>query len=43
MDFGASDMPLKVEELDADGLMQFPAVIGGVVPVINVEGIAPVN
>jgi len=41
VDFGASDMPLKPEELDADGLMQFPAVIGGVVPVINVEGIAP--
>ena len=41
VDFGASDMPLKVEELDADGLMQFPAVIGGVVPVINVDGIAP--
>ena len=41
VDFGASDMPLKAEELDADGLVQFPAVIGGVVPVINVEGIAP--
>ena len=37
--FGASDMPLKPEELDKIGLMQFPTVMGGVVPVINVEGI----
>ena len=37
--FGASDMPLKPEELEAAGLMQFPVVIGGVVPVVNVEGI----
>jgi phosphate transport system substrate-binding protein len=41
VDFGASDMPLKDEELAADGLFQFPTVIGGVVPVINVKGIAP--
>ena len=41
VDFGASDMPLKAEELDAEGLTQFPAVIGGVVPVVNVDGIAP--
>jgi phosphate transport system substrate-binding protein len=41
VDFGASDMPLKVEDLDAAGLMQFPAVMGGVVPVINLAGIAP--
>jgi len=41
VDFGASDMPLKAEELDAEGLTQFPAIIGGVVPVLNVEGIAP--
>jgi phosphate transport system substrate-binding protein len=41
VDFGASDMPLKDEELAADGLMQFPTVIGGVVPVINVKGIQP--
>jgi phosphate transport system substrate-binding protein len=41
VDFGASDMPLKAEELDAAGLMQFPAIMGGVVPVINVEGVAP--
>jgi phosphate transport system substrate-binding protein len=39
VDFGASDMPLKAEELDADGLVQFPTVMGGVVPVFNLEGI----
>src|ERR1700751_1331596 len=39
--FGASDMPLKPEDLDASGLTQFPMIIGGVVPVINVEGIKP--
>jgi phosphate transport system substrate-binding protein len=37
--FGASDMPLKTEQLQKDGLVQFPTVLGGVVPVINVEGI----
>ncbi|QDX80877.1 phosphate ABC transporter substrate-binding protein PstS [Denitratisoma sp. DHT3] len=41
VDFGASDMPLKPEQLDRDGLMQFPTVIGGVVPVLNVTGIKP--
>src|SRR5204862_4544362 len=41
VDFGASDMPLKDEELAADGLLQFPTVIGGVVPVINVKGLNP--
>ncbi len=41
VDFGASDAPLKPEELGLLGLTQFPTVIGGVVPVINVEGIAP--
>src|SRR5579871_3214253 len=35
--FGASDMPLKPEELDQAGLVQFPAIIGGVVPVVNVK------
>ena len=40
VDFGASDMPLTDEELPKDGLIQFPTVIGGVVPVINVAGIA---
>ena len=39
VDFGASDMPLKPEDLDAAGLLQFPTVMGGVVPVINVAGI----
>jgi len=39
--FGASDMPLKPDELQAAGLVQFPVVIGGVVPVVNVEGIKP--
>ena len=41
VDFGASDMPLKAEELDAEGLVQFPAIIGGVVPVVNLDGVAP--
>jgi len=41
VDFGASDMPLKAEELEAEGLAQFPAIIGGVVPVINLDGVAP--
>ncbi len=39
VDFGASDMPLKAEVLEKDGLVQFPTVIGGVVPVVNVSGI----
>ncbi|MFZ6863275.1 phosphate ABC transporter substrate-binding protein PstS [Undibacterium sp. Ji67W] len=41
VDFGASDMPLKADELNAEGLTQFPAIIGGVVPIVNVEGVAP--
>ena len=41
VDFGASDMPLKPEQLDKDGLAQFPTVIGGVVPVVNIQGITP--
>jgi phosphate transport system substrate-binding protein len=41
VDFGASDAPVKFEDLEKDGLIQFPAIIGGVVPVINVEGIKP--
>ena len=40
VDFGASDMPLKPEDLQAAGLTQFPAIIGGVVPVVNIDGIA---
>jgi len=38
--FGASDMPLKPEDLRAAGLLQFPMIIGGVVPVVNIKGIA---
>jgi phosphate transport system substrate-binding protein len=41
VDFGASDMPLTDAELAKDGLMQFPTVIGGVVPVVNLKGINP--
>ncbi len=40
VDFGASDAPLKDEDLAKDGLVQFPMVIGGVVPVVNIAGIA---
>ncbi len=39
--FGASDQPLKPEELNAAGLIQFPMVMGGIVPVLNLEGIKP--
>jgi phosphate transport system substrate-binding protein len=39
--FGATDMPLKGEQLEKDGLVQWPMVLGGVVPVVNVEGIKP--
>jgi len=39
--FGASEVPLLVEQLAAKGLVQFPTVIGGVVPVANVPGVAP--
>jgi phosphate transport system substrate-binding protein len=41
VDFGASDMPLKPEVLSKDGLTQFPTVIGGVVPVVNIPGVKP--
>ena len=41
VDFGASDKPLKPADLDAAGLMQFPTVIAGVVPVMNLPGVAP--
>jgi len=41
VDFGASDMPLSVQELDAAGLLQFPVVMGGVAPVVNLDGVAP--
>jgi len=41
VDFGASDAPLKSEELSASGLIQFPMIIGGIVPVVNLKGIEP--
>ena len=41
VDFGSSDAPLKPEELAKYGLAQFPSVIGGVVPIVNVQGVAP--
>jgi phosphate transport system substrate-binding protein len=39
--FGATDAPMKGEDLEKNGLIQFPAVMGGIVPVINVDGIGP--
>ncbi len=39
--FGASDMPLKPEDLKEAGLVQFPMIIGGVVPVVNIKGVSP--
>src|SRR5450830_1169768 len=41
VDFGASDMPLQSAELDESGLVQFPAIMGGVVTIVNLDGIAP--
>jgi phosphate transport system substrate-binding protein len=40
VDFGASDAPLEQEALEADGLVQFPLCVGGVVPVVNLDGVA---
>jgi phosphate transport system substrate-binding protein len=40
VDFGASDMPMKPEELDKNGLIQFPAIMGGDVIVYNLKGVA---
>ena len=39
--FGATDAPLKGDELDKDGMVQFPAIIGGTVPVVNLDGFKP--
>ena len=39
--FGATDAPLAGKDLDAGGLVQFPAVMGGIVPVVNLDGINP--
>jgi phosphate transport system substrate-binding protein len=41
VDFGASDKPLPLTELDEAGLMQFPAIMGGVVAIVNLDGVAP--
>jgi phosphate transport system substrate-binding protein len=41
VDFGASDNPVKFDDLEKEGWVQFPAIIGGVVPVINVDGVKP--
>src|SRR5436190_4984765 len=41
VDFGASDMPLKPEDVEKNGLVQFPAIMGGVVPVVKLEGVQP--
>ena len=41
VDFGASDEPLKDADLQAKGLVQFPTVIGGIVPVVNIKGVQP--
>jgi phosphate transport system substrate-binding protein len=41
VDFGSSDKPLPPEELEAAGLLQFPSAIGGVVPVVNIDGMEP--
>jgi phosphate transport system substrate-binding protein len=41
VDFGASDMPLKPDDLQKEGLLQFPAIMGGVVPVANLQGVKP--
>lgn len=41
VDFGGSDMPLKPDDLESSGLMQFPAIMGGVVPIVNLEGVSP--
>ena len=41
VNFGASDKPLKADELAKDGMIQFPAIMGGVVPVVNLPGVGP--
>jgi phosphate transport system substrate-binding protein len=41
VDFGASDAPMKAEELEKSGLIQFPMAVGGVVPVVNLPGVRP--
>ena len=41
VDFGATDAPMKSDDLEKSGLVQFPAILGGVVPVVNLDGIQP--
>lgn len=41
VDFGASDDPMKAEDLEKNNLLQFPAIVGGTVPVVNIDGIKP--
>jgi phosphate transport system substrate-binding protein len=41
VDFGASDMPMKGDDLEKNGLVQFPAIMGGVVPVVKLAGVNP--
>ena len=41
VDFGATDKPLKIEELNKNGLSQFPTVVGGIVPIVNLPGVQP--
>ena len=41
VDFGATDAPLKADEVEKEGMVQFPAVIGGVVAIVNLEGVKP--
>src|SRR5881394_1726330 len=41
VDFGASDAPMKGEDLEKNGLVQFPAIMGGVVPVYKLDGVKP--
>lgn len=41
VDFGATDAPMSAEDLEKEGLVQFPAIIGGVVAVVNLDGIKP--
>ncbi|MEK6217804.1 MAG: phosphate ABC transporter substrate-binding protein PstS [Psychrobacter sp.] len=41
VDFGASDAPMTPAELEESGLIQFPTVIGGVVPIVNIDGVEP--
>ena len=41
VDFGATDAPVKGEDLDKMGQVQFPAIIGGTVPIVNLDGFKP--